>query len=351
MGKHKLMMVVLTVLIVCFMLACMGKTKVEFKSKQIVNPTVTGLGYAWGKDAEKNAREAAIFEATAQCDPRSIMFDYLRVDGYTMFKMNKNGSCDINITNTEKLPGGGFKVTAEALRSSEAVKDMRFMTTVNFTLNCKGETLKERATKCNAMIYEKSLTSFAEKKYGTVPEKMKGNFTFFLIDKQDDGKKMTANVSAFVGLAQGKLSKEEKSMVLMNAWRSSCKNGVGADGIFYKAYKLTPNANYAEEFALSKIKKKDWKTARKVIKRAIKMSPYESRYLKILYKIEQEDGDELAMEKVQKKLEEMKAWEQDSGADITSTLHYSTSVRWEEGGTEDTTGTVMFRQATDEDDE
>jgi len=353
MGKHTLVIILVMITAAGMLLACGGKTKVEFKSKQVVAPKIIGIGYGFGDGAEKKAREAAVFEATAQCDPRSIHFDYLRVDSYTMFKMDKVGSCDINIVKTEKLDNGGVMVVAEALRTREALKNMRFMTTVNFTLNCKGDKLRRRAEKCNSLIYEKALTHFAQKQYDSVPEKMKGNFTFFLIDKMDDGKKMTVNVSAYVGLAKGKLDKAEKSMVLMNAWRSQCAlgNGDSAAPIFAKAMKLTPNATYAEEYAVFELSRNNLKVARKGIKKAIKLSPYESKYLKILYQIEKQSGNEAGMAEVQKSLEEMEAWEDNPGADLTNNFQYRTKVRWEEGGKQDSGGMIHFREATDEDDE
>ncbi len=340
--------VVLPLLILGLFAGCAYTPKVEF-AKANAEKTVVGVGYGWGEKAEEKARTAAINETTVLAVPRSIEFTYLRVGPYTMFKTDKVDEADLTLGDPEKLPDGGIKITATAPRSTESLRAMQFMTVAHFEVACEGDTFKARLKKCNGLMYERAMSASATRKFGTVPEKIRGNFTFFDIDRQDNGKsKMTVKAKAFVGfLGTGKLDASEKSMVLMNAWRRTCASGNGdkASPIFRQAYKANPNARQAMEYALFEMKENRLKNAIWATKAAIKINPHELDYVKVLYQLYKQTGDTASMNKIQDKLVELEAWEENPGADITTGLSYKQTIRWTSGEEEsNSSGMINFRE-------
>ncbi|RJO66618.1 MAG: hypothetical protein C4523_11885, partial [Myxococcales bacterium] len=289
------------------------------------------------------------WEALALSVPRSIEFTYFRVGPYMMFKTEKVESAEIKIVETKQLPDGGYVALAQAARSSEAQRWMKFKTAAVFEVECEGETLRERYQRCETSIYDRAMQVFAVRKFGELPEKLKGNYTFFFLDREDDGKdEMTAKVMVFVGfLGSGKLEPEEKGMVLMNAWRNAVARGAGGLGaaIYKQAIKAYPNATYAKEFGLYEFSQNRLDNAIMAINDAIKIAPYEVEYLKILYQIYKKKNDQGKMDELQKKLQELESWDENPGEDITGAFQYKSKITWTERGDEKTpSGIIQFRE-------
>jgi hypothetical protein len=332
-------------------IACSSRPEVVFQRGGYLSEEVTGVGIAWGDKAREKATKEAIAEATAKALPRALEFTYLRVDQYVMFRTTLAERAKTEVVSTETLPDGGVKVVAKAVRGSQSMTAMRHMQTANITFTCQGETYRERWEACEALIYSSALEAYAMRNYNKVPEKMRGNFTFFEITREDNGKKMVVNAISFVGMGAGQLEPRERGMVLMNAWRRMAQAGKGEESIelYKRAFEAYPNANIAEEFALFEMNQNRLNYAAWAIRQAIKLNPYEMRYMKMLYEIYKKQGDTVRMAKLQKELEELEAWEDDMGEDITSTATFSTEIRWtnSQGETEEE-GTVRFQDSSDQ---
>ena len=335
--------------------SCSGTPKVRYNKVSNLQNTVIGEGYAWGDDAEQKATAAAVLEATVLSVPRSVEFNFLKVDGYEMFKTEKVEYTETKILATEKLPDGGVRVTVEGKRSSQSMRAMRFMNAAHFTITSRLPTFKERVEQINLRLFDKALKHFAIRNYGEVPEKLKGNFTFFKIERQDDGiSKMEAKVCVFAGTGKGALTKQEKGMVLMNAWRAQCANGKGekASPVFQKAIKIYPNSAFNEEYAMFEMSQNRFKNAINALTEATKISPHEVKYYKILYQLYKKTENQPKMDTMQAQLEELEAWDENPGEDITSGFRYRTKIKWSDGSNEnEKEGMIHFRDADLEEDE
>lgn len=354
--KPSYYLAVISVLVLGMTVAsCSGTPKVRYDKVSNLQNTVIGEGYAWGDDAERKATEAAVLEATVLSVPRSVEFNFLKVDGYEMLKTEKVEYGETKILTTEKLPDGGVRVTVEGKRSSESMRAMRFMTAAHFSITSRLPTFRERVEQVNRRLFDRAMKHFAKRNYGEVPEKLKGNFTFFNIERQDNGtSKMVAKVSVFAGTGKGALTKQEKGMVLMNAWRAQCANGKGekASPVFQKAIDVYPSSAFYEEYAMFEMSQNRFENAIRALTRATKINPQEVKYYKILYQLYKKTDNQPKMEAMQTQLEELEAWDENPGEDITSGFRYHTKIKWSDGGNEnEKEGMIHFRDADIEEDE
>ncbi len=349
---YKVVMTALTAVFVAVLatafIGCSGVPKVEYKKIRPF-PQVFTKGYGWGENAEEIATHQALLEAAALTKPRAIEFTYLRVGPYEMFKTEQVEEIDAKVLGAKALQDGGMVATVQTNRDQEALREMKYMVSANFKHVCKAPTFRARHEKCQGEIYERAMKEFAVRKFGKVPEKLLGNYTFFVLNREDDGKKtLTLNVAVVVGfLGTGKLSKDEKGMVLMNAWRSACASGAGqrATPIFKQVMATNPSAEFAKEYAAFEMAAKRYNNSIAAMRKAIKMNPHDLENYKVLYQLYKQKGDSASMAKVEQKLVEMEAWEENPGADITSTLQYKQRVRWTEAGDERSpSGLIQFRE-------
>lgn len=333
-------------------LACSSGPKVVFQQGSYLAEQVTGVGVAWGPGARERAEKHATEEALSKALPRAMEFTYLRADQYTLFRTTLKNKIPVTVTSTETLPDGGVKVQVKAARGTESMRAMRHMLTANITLTCKGETYRERWEQCETRIYSTAMEVYAKRNFRTVPEKMRGNFTFFEIEREDnDRNRMTVNMIVFVGMARGDIEPREKGMVYMNAWRMATRAGKGQESValYSKAQEASPNAAYAEEFALFELSENRLNNAAWAIRQAMKLRPYELRYTRMLYDVYRRMGDTQQMAKVRQELEELEAWTEDMGSDIGSSITFSTEIRWTNpDGQVDEEGTIRFQDASNQ---
>jgi len=321
-------------------------TKIIYKQMD-PDTEVIGVGYGWGENAEETARQAAIEEATALAIPRSLVFSYLRATPYTLFKTDLMDSTEVKVSDPRKLPDGGVEITAKAMRSSKVKQAMRLMRVANFEVTCEGDTFRKRVEGCRTEVLEKAMEIYALDHFSTIPEKLKGNYTFLGLDRKDDGKKMVAKVAVIVGfLGQGKLTKEEKSTVLMNAWLTvRNKNQAEALAIFKRAMKINPGAGDAYDFAMYEMGHDRIDNAIMAIKLAIQYAPQEVSYLKILYQLYKKKDNAPMMAEVEKQLKSLEMWEENPGADLTTNITYTEKIKWTEGTeSREATGVIYFRE-------
>ena len=349
--KTRSIFILSVALFAALLLTCGCSKKVRVEIKQIkAKPEVEVTGYGWGDMGEEQAIKAARLEATSLAIPRSMEFTFLQVPPYSLFKTEKVEYTNVEIAETEQLPDveGTWVAKATARRSNATLQAMRHMRVISFNLTCKAETFEERVAECNSRLYETAMIESAKKHFGKFPEKMRGNFTFFYINREDNGKdSLKLETAVFVGfLGAGEITREERSTVLTNAWNNAVKNGQGAQAapIYRMAFEAYPNSAFAKEFALFEMSENRLDNAILALNDAIKLNPHDLELVKILYQLYKKQGDTAMMDKIEDKLVELEAWEENPGADITNTFKYRYKVKWTEEGESEPSGMIHFRE-------
>ncbi len=339
------------VLLLALLASCASNPKATFVKLKSTS-VVKGVGYSWGEDAEKNAKKNALKEASAIAQPSSIEFTYMQEGPYTIFRTKEIDQSPAEIISTKQLDDGGYMAIAKANRTGKALKKVQYTRFADITVEDKSEKFQSRALNSYALALEEAITQSAEYKYGKVPPKMKGQLTFHSISRMDDGKKMRLRMAVYVGfIGQGSLSKQERAMVYMNAWRQACCKSRGeiASVLYEKAVLIYPNADYYEEFASWAIVNDHLKQAIVALEKANNKNPYNIKYLKKLYQLYSLVGYNKKAKTAEAKLIELEAFEENLGTDLSEGLRYHSKIRWStDGEEEDPEGTIHFTDVDDE---
>ncbi len=330
--------------------SCSAKPKALFVQKN-ATAVVKGYGYAWGENAEEQAKELALKEAMVIADPNSVHFTYMHEEPYTIFRTRETANAEAKIVGVQETPDGGFMAVAEATRSGNAMKKIMYTRYADITVVDKSPTLQERLTNAYTLAVEEAIKQSAVYKYNAVPAKMRGDLTFHSIERQDNGRVLKLRMLVYVGfVGQGKLSSEEKAMVYMNAWRQACTHNKGemAKILYEKAVRFFPSAAYHEEFAAWAISKNRLRDAVTALEAANRQDQYSVKYLSKLYQLYKKLGDTAKAQAAEAKLIELEAFDDNIGADLSSGFEYKSKIKWEEQGNDQPEGMIYFRDITDE---
>jgi|GEM_PF-3975070 len=331
-------------------MSCSAKPKAVFVQRN-ATAIVKGYGYAWGENAEEQAKELALKEAAMIADPNSVHYTYMHEEPYTIFRTRDTSKAEAKIVGVQETADGGFMAIAEANRSGNALKKIMYTRYADITIVEKSLTLKDRLNNAYTMAVEEAIKQSAMYKYDKVPAKMRGDLTFHSIERLDNGKTLKLRMMVYVGfVGQGDLSKEEKAMVYMNAWRQACIHNKGemAKVLYEKAIKFSPNADYYEEFAAWAIANKHLRDAVTALEAANRENQYSVKYLSKLYQLYKTLGDTGKAQAAEAKLIELEAFDDNIGADISSGFEYKSKVKWEEQGNDQPEGMIYFRDISDE---
>lgn len=341
---------------VIILAGCATGLSVTYRTESNVLAEVPATGYGFGPKAKEDAEAAALADATALAEPKGMAFSFMRADAFEMFRLDRQGSPEVEITGGKALPDDGYVATATATRSPKAQKDMRYATSSNFVLTCKGATLKERAERCLSRAYDEAVKYEATKKFGKLPAKARGALTFYELSRKDDGRLMTVAVSvnvSFVGA--GDLSEPEILLVFKNAWKQSIASGHdgSAMSIYLRAKQLVPKADamtsFAMDVALYENTKNRLDNAIRAALDAVDLSPSYLDPLRLLFQLYKKQGNQAKLEKVVERLHQLESWEDDPGVDLTNNFKYDEKVKWTDGqSNEDSPGSMIrFREVDD----
>ena len=345
--------------------------KYEFRHVEPKHEAV-GYGYGWGDKAEQTAKEMAAREAVA-ASGRVLKFESLRVEPFSIFSMELGeNNAKVKVGDTTTLPDGGVTVEAFAPIEPKIAKEMNTASFVEMTYASKLPTMAERVDDVRKTLYENVARLFARKEKGVtddklLPEKMIGKYWVYSFDITDDGKKTVGKITAYASVSFGKVSEAEKVEVLMNAWRNAVlldtlgaqekkelfeklkmrmptltMNALDQSLIAKQVLSLNPDPKFCEEFAAYALSKNNYADAQTAMERALQIRPDVLDYYKKLYQIAQKAGNKSRMAELEKKLEEMDVAADQMGADLTSTMTYTSHVKWVDSKEDQAAGKIHF---------
>ena len=329
---------------------CATGLSVSYRTESNVLAEVSATGYGYGPKAKEMAEQAAVVDATALSEPKATTFSFMRVDAFEMLRLDRQVSPEVDVAEGKALPDGGYVITATVNRSPKAQKDMRYATSVNFVLTCKGATLAERAERCLSRAYDEAFKHEAIKKFGKLPGKARGALTFYELSRKDDGRVMTVTTSVnvtFVGA--GDLSDAEKLLVFQNAWKQSI--AAGHDGnamtIYNRAKQVVPKVDamttFAMDVALFENSKNRTDNAVRAALDAVDLSPNYLDPLRLLFQLYKKQGNQAKLAKVVERLHQLENWEEDPGVDLTNNFKYDQKIKWTDGQSSDDSPASMIR--------